>query len=229
MENVIEPDVWYVKNTVPLFKHISEEEVAPLQALLQRRYFEPGKMITVPGRPDPCVYFLKQGRVRLVQLGPDGQELTLDYLDPGEIFGALGVAGSEPCRTYAVAMSNAAVCEIPREHFETYMTQRPEVAFEITKMLGTRLLNLQMRLHDLLFLDVRGRILQTLRYLARRYGEQVHGGVRLNLQLTHLDLARLVGASRESVSAALVQMRYDGILEFEDKHPVLMGMGVERN
>lgn len=197
------------------------QQLAPLQPLLRHEVYEAGRPITVPGQQQPHIYVLKSGRVRLAQIGPDGQELTIDYLEPGELFGALDWNDGVPSRTCAFAVTRTELFEIPRQAFEAYVAERPHLMLEVTKVLGDRHVRLQTRLHDLVFLDVRGRIMETLRYLSKTYGEPVPAGQRLDLRLTHLDVARLVGSSRETVSAAIAQLRAEGLLDFDAKRPVI--------
>jgi CRP-like cAMP-binding protein len=60
---------------------------------------------------------------------------------------------------------------------------------------------------DVVWLDVVTRLERRLEDLALRFGVAVPGGVRITLSLTHEDLAALVGASRESVSRAMSELR----------------------
>lgn len=211
---------WYLKNTCPIFDGIPEADLAPLQALLTRAYLEPGERVALTGGPDAHVYFVKVGRLKLVQLGAEGRSVTLDFLDRGEIFGPL--AGHACAGVEAIAAEPSAVCRIPREHFDGFVTRRPEVAFGLARAYEDRLGRVQVRLAHLMFKDLRGRVLDTLGYLAGRYGGPAPDGRRVGLRLTHQEIAGLVGSTREAITPVLTALRAEGKLRFEGKEPVLV-------
>lgn len=211
--------IWYLKNTLPLFMGLPEGDYQHLDQMLTHLRCQAHAPVYAPGEED-YVYMLKEGRVRLSQLSPDGKEVTLDYLEPGAVFGALG--GEEaPEDVFAVAVENAYLCKVSRVEFERFIASRPQLMFGITKLLGLRLKKIQVRLQQLLFLDVRTRILTVLRELSEAYGEPVVGGTRLRLRLTHQDIANLIGSTRETTSQAISELRSAGLLTFDKKHPIL--------
>jgi CRP-like cAMP-binding protein len=64
--------------------------------------------------------------------------------------------------------------------------------------------------NELAWMHVTDRVLNRLESLAARFGVAAPGGVRIGLSLTHEDLAASVGASRESVSRAMSELRASG-------------------
>lgn len=219
--------VWYLKNVLSLFMGLPDADHQAFDKLLTHFHCKANTPVYVPDDRHDQVYLLKEGRVRLAQLSPEGKEITLDYLEPGAVFGALGEeAGGAPLM--AEAVENAFICRIPRRDFELFISGRPQLMFGVTKLLGLRLQRIQMRLQTLLFHDVKSRILLTLEELARTYGEPFAGGTRLRLKLTHQDIANLIGATRETTSQAISELRADGKLEFDKKHPILKAQSAAR-
>lgn len=211
--------VWYLKNVLPLFMGLQEPDYQTLDCMLTHMKCKAHAPIYLPGEGSDYVYLLKEGRVRLSQISAEGKEVTLDYLEPGAVFGALGVGEDEMVQ--AEAVENAYLCKVPRADFERFIAERPQLMFQVTKLLGLRLRRVQVRLHTLLFHDVRTRLLKTLEELAETYGEPTDQGVRLRLKLTHQDLANLIGSTRETTSAIISQLRTEGVLDFDHKHAIL--------
>jgi hypothetical protein len=74
----------------------------------------------------------------------------------------------------------------------------------------------EVRIYDLLLLDVKGRLAKVLLGLAERYGRPSRdGGTLIGVRLTHRDLAGMVGASRENVSRALAAFRKGRMVEYD--------------
>lgn len=213
--------LWHLSNLFPLFAGLGPDDCAELERLVRHIALQPGAELRLSGDDGEHVYFLKEGRMRLGLLGPTGKEVTLDYLRAGALFGALDQRPGQICAGFATAVEAVMVCRIPRDAYVDFVSARPEKAFEVNLMLEARIVKLQRRLEALLFLDLRTRILHTLAELAEGYGERTGEGVRLDLRLTHEDIARLNGATREATSVAIAQLRADGLLSFDKKRPVL--------
>jgi CRP/FNR family cyclic AMP-dependent transcriptional regulator len=214
--------IWYLKNTLPLFMGLPEADYKILDSMLVHFECKANLPIYTPSEVVSHVYMLKAGRVRIAQLSPEGKEITLDYLEPGAIFGALGMDEGEAMDVFALAVENAYLCKVPRQRFEAFIAERQHLSFQVTKLLGLRLRRLHTRLQTLLFQDVRTRILSTLQDLATDYGEPHPAGQRLRLKLTHQDIANLIGATRETTSQTISDLRAEGLLGFDKKHPILV-------
>jgi CRP/FNR family transcriptional regulator len=63
--------------------------------------------------------------------------------------------------------------------------------------------------------DCRRRLSSVLLELADRFGADEAGDRRLGVRLTHEDLARLIGAARETVTPLLGELRTAGILHYD--------------
>jgi CRP-like cAMP-binding protein len=65
----------------------------------------------------------------------------------------------------------------------------------------------------LLFLPNRDRLTHLILELAEQYGEPDSEGIRLRIQLSHQDLANVIGSTRETVTVALGEMQSEGLLK----------------
>lgn len=211
--------VWYLQNVLPLFAGLPEQDYKALDLMLTHVRCQAHTPIYIPGEGSDTVYLLKEGRVRLSQISADGKEVTLDYLEPGSVFGALGAGEDDTVQ--GIAVEHAFLCKLARADFERFIADRPQLMFQVTKLLGLRLRKVQVRLQTLLFHDVRTRLLKSLEELAETYGEPTDAGVRLRLKLTHQDLANLISSTRETTSATISQLRAEGILDFDHRHAIL--------
>src|ERR1700726_1090302 len=88
------------------FRFLSDEHFAVLEPLLQEEHYDFGDLIVRQDEPEDAFYILTNGRARAVKIKPDGEEIPLGVLKPGDSFGeaALGEGGK---RTATVGRSTA--------------------------------------------------------------------------------------------------------------------------
>ncbi|MDB5101904.1 MAG: Transcriptional regulator [Cyanobacteria bacterium RYN_339] len=214
-----------IPNTVTMFGGLAPADQRELDALSRRRRVTAGTMFYRPGEAMGHIYFIEAGSVKVGFLSAAGREITVDYLGRGELFGAVGLGPDSGGQLFARAWEDVVVREMSRRDYEAFILRRPPLVCEINRLLDARLAKVQRRLQQLLFLDMRERIVAVLADLIPGYGEPVEGGVRLRLRLTHQDIANMIGATREATSQVLGLLRRAGAIAFDQKHPVLLTPG----
>jgi CRP/FNR family transcriptional regulator len=214
-----------IPGKLTMFGGLAAADQRELDALSRRRRVSAGSMFYRPGEAMGHVYFVEQGCVKVGFLSATGREITVDYLGPGELFGAVGLGPDHGGQLFARAWEDVVVRELTRYDYEAFISRRPLLVCEVNRILDARLAKVQRRLQQILFLDMRERIVQVLSDLIPTYGEPVEGGVRLRLRLTHQDIANMIGATREATSQVLGNLRRAGVIAFDQKHPVLLTPG----
>jgi CRP/FNR family transcriptional regulator, cyclic AMP receptor protein len=86
------------------------------------------------------LFILKEGRVRLYTISPEGRELTIATLEEGAVFGEMTLLGQEMHRNFAQAESPCLLYLMSREDVKTLLLGDPRIAARITEMLGQRLM-----------------------------------------------------------------------------------------
>ncbi|MGB8346814.1 MAG: Crp/Fnr family transcriptional regulator [Ktedonobacteraceae bacterium] len=204
-----ENETTYLKQ-VPLFTGLAEEEILELMALAKRRTFRGSEVIFHRDDPGQVLYVIKEGKVKICLISPDGQEISLAVLGKGDCFGEFAILDSLPRSADAVAMEKVECYTLQRSDFHNAVMKNPKIAIQIMEVLTKRLRSTDEMIENLIFLDVPGRVAKKLLELADLHGVKVEDGVRIEVRLTQQELASMVGASRESVNKV---MGY-----FTDKH-----------
>jgi len=106
------------------------------------------------------------------------------------------------------------------------MSQKPDFSFRLTKLIGFRLRKIESRVEDLVFRDVPSRLAHLLVDLSKDYGSDCPEGVRLQIKITHQEIANLIGSIRETVSAVLGEFKRDGWISFEGRQMTLLRLDV---
>ncbi len=188
---------------VSFFADLPEEEIQALSPITKRRTFRAGEVIFHRDDPGQVLYMIKEGKVKICIISPDGQEVSLAVFGKGEYFGEFALLDGLPRSTDAVALEKVECYTLQRSDFHNTIQKNPKIAILILEALSKRLRNTNQMVEDLIFLDVYGRVAKKLLELAEAHGNKVDDGVRIDVRLTQQELAAMVGASRESVNKVL--------------------------
>ena len=151
----MEPDkaTTYFKQ-VSFFADLSEEEIQALSSATKRRTFRSGEVIFHRDDPGQVLYMIKEGKVKICIISPDGQEVSLAVFGKGEYFGEFALLDGLPRSTDAVALEKVECYTLQRSDFHNTIQKNPKIAILILEALSKRLRNTNQMVEDLIFLDV---------------------------------------------------------------------------
>ena len=200
----MEPDkeTAYFKQ-VSIFSDLPEEEIQALSSATKRRTFRASEVIFHRDDPGQVLYMIKEGKVKICIISPDGQEVSLAVLGKGEYFGEFALLDGLPRSTDAVALEKVECYSLQRSDFLNAIQKNPKIAISVLEALSKRLRATDDMVEDLIFLDVYGRVAKKLLELADTHGVKTEEGIIIDVRLTQQELASMVGASRESVNKVL--------------------------
>jgi CRP/FNR family cyclic AMP-dependent transcriptional regulator len=198
---------WYIRN-VDLFKSLPESDLEELAARAELVEFGRGQEICASGTGNPNAHVLKEGNVRLVMHSPSGKQLTVAILKPGDVIGGADLFGTETGGESAEALSPSTLYKVPVDLLLQFAKARPEFSLRINKEVNKSRMMVMNRMQDVLFLTVQERLARLVLRLADEFpGVSTSGKRFVNIRLTHQELADLIGANREAVSATLIKLR----------------------
>jgi CRP/FNR family transcriptional regulator len=200
---------------------------AGVSGVEQRR--EAGDIIYRQGEDTRALYFLLEGLVKVSCRRPGGEDLTLDLLGPGEVFGGFGAIGGGQ-RDSAQALTACRALKTPAPFLSRSVAESFEAALGVVTLMERRLVAQEQMAGRLHRRKTEARLAILLPALARKFGEDVAGEHRrIGLRLTHTELAAMVASTRESVSQALGDMRRKGYIAVERGRIVILSdEGLER-
>jgi CRP/FNR family transcriptional regulator len=216
--------IWYLRQT-RLFDRLSDTQLRNIAMRSEMRKYSRGEVILGPAPAPDVIYFVKTGRVKVSALSADGKEQILALLEPGDLFGALTPDESTELKQVE-AFDPSIVCHLTRDLFEDVLRQAPEVAVQVVRILARRLQTAEREVRDLALRDVPGRLASLLLRLSEEYGERRERGTRLSFHLTHQDLARMIGSTRETVTTTLNRFLEDGLIAVD--HRIVIVLDHER-
>src|SRR5213592_2662910 len=110
-----------------VFRFLSDEHFGAIEPLLQEEHYDFGDIIVKQDEAADSFYVLTRGRARAVKIKPDGEEIPLGVLKPGDSFGEAALA--EGGRRNATVRCSTAVdvLRIDRDDFLQLVSRVPEL------------------------------------------------------------------------------------------------------
>jgi len=210
--------IWYLEN-FNLFKGLNSADKLELEKLAIVEQKVKKSIIYFPVDTSYTLYLVKTGKIKISRLAPNGQELVLDMLGPGEIFGELALTGQSIREEQAEVVEEALICGFRTHDFEQFLYKNPELNLQVLKLIGLRLKKVQVRLENLFFKNATERIIHFLQELAAEQGQPLanNNGIVIKLNLSHANIAKLTATNRQKVNTVLKELEKQGIITYNRK------------
>ena len=163
-----------------------------------------GQLIAMPGDTPDRIFIVRSGRAR-VYLANDARELTLAFLEPGDIF-------STHTPAYVAAVPATSLDCIDTQRFAAALAGRPELVPALMRVLGSLLHASVELIETLVFRDAKSRLAHFLARNVRLHGHAQGASWTVPFAWTLADLALLLGTTRQTVSEVVNQFERAGLI-----------------
>ncbi|HZE39464.1 MAG TPA: Crp/Fnr family transcriptional regulator [Stackebrandtia sp.] len=205
-----------------LFQGVDPEAVEALSKELEQVEIKKGDTIFTESEPGDSLYIVVSGKVKLGRRSADGRQNLLAVMGPADMIGELAIFDPGPRTATATALTDLKLARLGKSALRPWLTNRPEIAEQLLRVIARRLRRTNDALADLIFTDVPGRVAKSLLQMASRFGTRDGGVLRVTHDLTQEELAQLVGASRETVNKALADFAGRGWLRLDGKSVIIL-------
>lgn len=176
-----------------------------------RRFLAAGETLYQAKESASQLYIVKKGILKAVVPTSLGRIRIADLYGPGDVLGSASVDGCAHAETVMAAFDSELLPIDPAEA----MNERRLRSYILQSF--ARQLRRARELIDDAELPVGARVTRTFLRLCQRFGQEaadqeMEGGVKLPLSLTHEDLASLTGSSRVTITRILGELRAEGAL-----------------
>jgi len=205
-----------------LFQNVSPAAVEQALALGILRSVEEGGFFFMQGDPATHAYVLVSGRVKMLQITPNGQQITLRMMTPGQTYGGIAILNPEggyPATAQAVENSIAMAWDTA--HLRQLAEKEPSISLNTMNLMHGYILELQERQKALVTERVEQRIARILLKLAAESGKKVEEGVLIDMRLTRQDVAEMSGTTLYTVSRTLTEWERSGLLKIGRERVVI--------
>lgn len=204
-------DVKSILRQTDLLHSAPVEVIDAVATASQLRAFRRGQMVFTRGDPSDTLFVVISGRVKVVVRSADGGELTLTIIQPGGVFGELGLADGGPRSADADALDECQLLLVPLETVQSICAREPSVAQALLNSTTATLRRLTEAASDLVFLDLPRRVAKVLLSLPR------DGDGVIRPALSQEELAHQAGGTRQSINATLRGFERRGWIEVHDR------------
>ncbi|MBE8167199.1 MAG: cAMP-activated global transcriptional regulator CRP [Shewanella sp.] len=175
------------------------------------------------GESSDTLYYIVKGSVAVLIKDEEGKEMILSYLNQGDFIGEIGLFEEQAERTAWVrAKQPCEIAEISYKKFKQLIQVNPEILMKLSQQMAYRLQSTSQKVGDLAFLDVAGRIAQTLLHLAKQPDAMTHPD-GMQIKITRQEIGQIVGCSRETVGRILKMLEEQNLIQAHGKTIVVYG------
>jgi CRP-like cAMP-binding protein len=190
---------------------------AALDAVLKSAQFRrtpKQTLIFSQGTPATTCHALIEGRIKIVQTGPDGEQVLIHFVGPGEMFGTPAVFLRTGYPADAVAITDCVNLQWSAKVMTDSMMKYPRIALNALGIVAARYQEAQHRLCEMAHQTVERRIAHAVLRLVRDAGRPVDHHVEIDIPLLRQDVAELTGTTMYTVSRILNDWKAKGIIKF---------------
>ncbi len=204
----------------------SIDRIPHLQSFIEQchiRQYPARSAIVHAGDASDSLFFIVKGSVSVVIEDPEGREMVVAYLNPGDFFGEMGLFEERPVRSAWIrAKSVCEIAEISYGKFRELARQDAGLMFALSAQMAGRLRATTRKVSDLAFLDVTGRVARCLLDLSKQPDAMTHPD-GMQIRVTRQEIGRIVGCSREMVGRVLKSLEDQGLIGVKGKTMVIFG------
>jgi CRP-like cAMP-binding protein len=179
-----------------LFRDLGPEIHERLGSYAKPKTVERGVTIFQKGDPGTSLFAVCRGTVQMTTLSTSGKNAVFNLIREGGIFGEIALLDGGPRTADAVAFTDCTLMVIERRDFLPLLRSHPDMTIKLLELLCSRLRQTTEQVEDLLFLDLRSRLVKTLLRLSQTEPNA-------EITISQDDLSHIVGMSREMINKQL--------------------------
>ena len=206
----------FIKEVV-LFKELPEAQIDKVTKLCTEKKFPKYHVIFEEGERGDSLFIVKQGLVKISKEAADGRVKTLALFQKSDFFGEMSVLSEDGRSANAETLTETRVLILDREGFINLLNKNPSISLHIIHTLIDRLALADRQIKNLALGNSRAKIADILIQLAREFGDGDEKLKKVNVRLTHQELADLAGLARETTTKLLNEFVKDEAIQLADR------------
>ncbi len=188
---------------IPPFQGLPPEGLPDVLQAAHFRRVKRDAFFYLQGDPAIAFYILLEGQIKLTEVTPEGQQLLVRFVSPGEALGIIAALENSVYPLSAEAVDDCLALAWDSQSLESLMERHPRIAINGLRLVSQRWHELEERYRELATERVERRLAQTLLRLVRQVGRKVEEGILIDLPLSRQDLAEMTGTTLYTVSRIL--------------------------
>lgn len=178
-------------------------------------HFKKGESLFREGDTVKGMFFIYRGLVKVHKKWSDDKELILRFAKQGAIVGHRGLGSDTIYPVSATVLSNTDICFVDLDFFMATLKVNPGYLFELMMFFAVELKESERRMRNLAHMNTKGRIVQSLINLQKKFGTDDNGFV--DIEISRQDFASFAGTTYETLFKIMNQLLEDTIIRIEGK------------
>ncbi|MDY5836381.1 MAG: Crp/Fnr family transcriptional regulator [Eubacteriales bacterium] len=162
-------------------------------------------------------YLILEGTVKQYFTDQDGKQYTVLLLSRGDIFGEINMLQNNIDLVLSESLTACKVKRIQKAEFDQALRAHPDLMMAFIQMQTSKSRMFLFQIQDLSYLDVKNRLKNLLIRLGILYGVSQDEQIKINLLISHEELAKMIGSTRSTVTKMLSELSDSGFLEMKQK------------
>lgn len=196
--------------------------------LKEKRMFNVGKSkhFILEGAPVHGLFFVYEGKVKVVKTGINGREQIVRFAQQGEIIGHRGFGAGEYYQIGAVALEDTILCSFSSSILMEALKRLPKLTFDFMTFYSEELNRSETKVRKIAQMTVRERVIDSLLYINRKFGKTKEW---LSVQLTRREIADFAGTTDEQVIRVISSLKKDGLIKTSGKKIAILDFDKLKN
>lgn len=204
----------------PLFSELAEDELKKVGSLLREKSYSRNEIIFLEEDTGRFMYFVKDGRVKVSRMLPNGKEMILTFHESGEYFGELALIDGRTTPATVTAVTKTTLYILTAADFFELL-KNPATNRVVLSNLCDRCRDAWAQIEVLTFHNADARIRMAFYHLAAKRGVKTEAGTVIPMKLTHRELSDIVGISRETATRVLSILQEEGLVSVDTKRFII--------
>ena len=209
-----------IKN-LDIFRTLPDANLDATLENAQALRVEDGGVVFQQGEEASRFFVLLRGHLKVVQITPEGEQIVVRYVNPGDVFGIAHAMRRTHYPATAVAVQESLLLAWPDEEWDRLILNNPQMASFALQTVGQRLQDAHSRIRELSTEEVEQRVARAILRLVDESGEQTPEGIEIEFPITRQDIAELTGTTLHTVSRLLSAWKDRGLVNTGRKRIVV--------
>jgi len=212
-----------IDRTGNILRRLNERDRQTVMSRAVIRHLAKNETVFTQGRAYDGIFIIESGKVRAYYTSPAGREYTLAFWTPGHFVGVPEVYGTGENLWSAVTTAPSNTLAVLRSKDIRWLINHvPAFSIALVEGLVYKGRCLSAALQMLGTRSMTSRLAQLLLTLAARHGVRSGNHIRIEEPLTHDELAKFIGSTRQWVSTTIKQFRRDGLIDYSNQHIIIV-------
>jgi CRP/FNR family transcriptional regulator, nitrogen oxide reductase regulator len=198
---------------VPVFRGLDSDALDAALEVAKPRLVAKNATAFEQGDKAETFFVLVDGRLKVSQTTPSGQQVVIRYIGPGEFFGCVAVSGQSSYPGTATAVVDSVALGWDAAASKVLMERFPKFAMNALGTMGTRVQEAHARIREMSTEQVEQRVARAVLRLAQQAGKRVEDGVLIEFPLSREDIAQMTGTTLHTVSRILSRWEDEGLVD----------------